>query len=367
MSQAEENAAIEVTDQYSLAESLEQQWNEQEVSEAVEAEEEAEETTDTSSDDDSEEVEESADEETDEEAEDLEESEDQEPDAEEGETLHYENVNELAEALDMSIEDFMENIKITRKIDGVEEEVTLAELRNGNQRDADYRRKTTELAESRKNFDGEVSQVKEKLVQDIQEASQIAATLDQQLLSEFQSIDWNTLEIEDREEWLVQRQKFGERQQQIEVIKAQAKEKLTEYQQQQEQQRKDAERKVREEHGAKLLEVIPEWNDVEVWKADDKAMRSFLSENYGISDSEIDSFYDHRLIKLARDAMKNKGKTAAIDTVKKKVKKLPRIVKPGAKPDKVVAQKRQKQEKRNAFIKKDRHSTEEIANYLLGE
>jgi len=367
MSQADENAAIEVTDQYSLAESLEQGWNEQEAAteevEPVAEIEEAEETTDTNAD---EEVEEETAETSDDEETDLNESEDQEPDAEEGEHFTYETVNDLAEATGQSIEDFLENTKITRKIDGVEEEVTLAELRNGNQRDADYRRKTTELADNRKAFEGEVAQVKEKLTQQIQEANAITATLEQQLLSEYQGIDWNALELEDREEWLVQRQKFGERQNQIETIKQQTQQRLAEQQQELDGQRLEAENKTRQKEGELLLGVIPEWNDQEVWKTDDKAIRTMLSD-YGFNETEVNNLYDHRLIKLARDAMKNQGKTAKIETVKKKVKKLPKLVKPGAKPDKVVVQKKRKQEKRNAFIKKDRHSTAEIANYLLGD
>ena len=370
MSQAD--AAIEqnvTTTTESLAAQLEAGWNEQEAAAAGKAEpiddealEEVEQTTDTSADEDVEANEADADASDDDET-NLEESEEQEPDAEEGENFTYENVNDLAEATGQSIEDFLENTKITRKIDGVEEEVTLAELRNGNQRDADYRRKTTELAESKKAFNGEVEQAKAALAQQVQEAAAITATLEQQLMSEFQSIDWNALELSDREEWLVQRQKFGEKQTQIEAIKQQTQQKLSEHQQEVQNKQLEAENKTRAEHAEMLKTAIPEWSDVEVWKADDKQMRGFLSE-YGFNEAEVANLYDHRLIKLARDAMKNKGKTSKVDATKKMVKKLPKMLKPANKPDKVVLQKKQKQEKRNKFIKKDRHTTEELADFL---
>ena len=93
-------------------------------------------------------------------------------------------------------------------------------------------------------------------------------------------------------------------------------------------------------------------------------MRGFLSD-YGFNESEVSNLYDHRLIKLARDAMKNKGKASQVDATKKMVKKLPKMLKPSNKPDKVVLQKKQQQEKRNKFIKKDKHTTQELADFLL--
>lgn len=365
MSQDAESA-IEVKDEYSLAASLEQGWNEQEAEPEQELPEpkddEALEETDINPDEESEEE---TDEPSDEEETESDESEDQEPEAEEGENFTYENVSDLAEATGQSLEDFLENTKITRKIDGVEEEVTLAELRNGNQRDADYRRKTTELAENRKAFEGEVNKAKEQLGQQFQEAAEITATLEQQLMSEFQSIDWNALELEDREEWLVQRQKFGERQQQIQEIKGQTQQKLSEQQKEIQARQQEERQAYLANQNEMLLTAIPEWSDTSVRESEAKEMSDFLGD-YGFNESEVGAVIDHRLVKLARDAMKNRGKSQTIDTAKKKVKKLPKLVRPGAKPDKVVAQKKQQAQKRNEFIKKDRHSTEEVANFLLG-
>jgi hypothetical protein len=356
MSQDAESA---ITTTESLAAELEQGWNEQE--QPVEAEQE--ETQDISPDEDGE-VEDAEPETSEEDKPDTEESEDQEPEAEDSETPRFETLEEIAEAIDMPLDEFMANIKTTRKIDGVEEEISLAEQRDGNQRDADYRRKTTELAENRKAFEGEIEQTKAKLGQQYQEVAAMTTNLEQQLLGEFQSIDWNALEIEDREEWLVKRQKFGERQQQIEAIKNQSRQQLTEQQQEIQAKQAEARQQAINEQQELLLAAIPEWSDTTTREAERKEMTGFLG-NYGYTEAEVGNVIDHRLVKLVRDAMQNKGKTSQIDIAKNKVKKLPKLVKPGSKPDKAVVKKKAQQDKRKEFIKKDRHSTEELADYFM--
>jgi len=366
MSQAE-NAAIaliEVTDANSLAASLEQGWNEQDTAEPAEVEqEEVEETTDISPDEEEEagEVEtDTSDEDTEE---DLEESEDQEAEAEDSETPQFQTLAEIAEAIDMPLDEFMENIKATRKIDGVEEEVTLAELRNANQRDADYRRKTTAHADNVRAWDTEQAEQKAQLGQQYQEAAAITANLEQQLMGEFNNVDWDGLEREDREEWLVQRQKFGERAQQIETVKTQVGQQLNEQQQELQAKQEAQQNQYLAEQGKLLLDAIPEYADTAYRETSDKEMTAFLGD-YGFSAAEVGNVIDHRLVKLAFDAMKNKGKTSKVDATKKLVRKLPKILKPANKPDKVVLRKKQQQDKRKKFAKKSRHSTTELADFF---
>jgi hypothetical protein len=364
MSQAEKAAIepIEVTNVESAAQEIERRMD---VSEQVQpVDDEAIETEQNLSPD--EEVETETEEtETSEETNELEqESEDQEPGNDEGENFSYENVAQLAEATGQSLEDFMANTMITRKIDGESEEVTLAEVVNGNQRDADYRRKTTDLADNRKAFEGEVNQAKAKLGQQFQEVAAMTTNLEQQLMGEFQGINWNELELNDREEWLVQRQKFGERQQQIETIKNQANQKLSEQQTEIQAKQQEYQQSLDEENTRQLLVNIPEWNDVEVWEKDDKIIRDFLSE-YGYTEKELSTRIDHRLIRLVRDATLSKGKASQIDIAKKLVKKLPKIVKPGSKPDKGVIQRKEKNDKLSNFKKKARHSNQDVAALLL--
>jgi hypothetical protein len=92
-----------------------------------------------------------------------------------------------------------------------------------------------------------------------------------------------------------------------------------------------------QEHLAKeselLLQVIPEWSDPKVREAEDKQMTEFLSK-YGFTEQEVSLVADHRLVKMVYDAFKGKGMTEKVDLAKKKVKTLPKIIKPGTKQDK---------------------------------
>jgi len=366
MSQDAESAieVVEVTDVQSAADEIERRMTASEEPTEEVAEVEEVEDQNLNPDEEAEpEVDEA--ETSDEEETELEqESEDQEPETEESETPDFQNLAEIAEAIGMPLDEFMANIKTTRKINGVEEEVTLAEQRDGNQRDADYRHKTTAHADVVREFNSWSDGEKAKLGQQFQEVAAMTTNLEQQLMGEFNSIDWNALELEDREEWLVQRQKFGERAQQIETVKSQVGQQLNEQQQEIQAKQSEATQLEREENGRLLLDNIPEWQDQEVWKQDDKGMRTLLSD-YGFSEGEVNNSYDHRMIRMVRDLMKLKSKTGKIDVAKKKVKKLPKILKPSMKPDKVSIQGKQKQDARRT-LKKNGNDINEVAKYLEG-
>lgn len=288
------------------------------------------------------EAEEVEDEESDEDSEKAE----QEPEADTDEALGYESVEDLAAALEMSVEDFLKTISIKRKIDGVEEEVTLEELRNGNQRDADYRRKTMEFAEQRKAFEQEVEQVKGQVQEKLHFAEAFVANLEEMLTEEYQGINWNQLELEDKQEWLIQRQKYGEKYQQIQNLKSQLGQQLQERQNEvQQRQQAELEQYVTKEAQA-LVEKLPEWNDEEVRTRDRADMLKYI-EQYGFSEQDMNQIMDHRLLLLVRDASKAVQTQKKVDIAKKKVKTLPKFVKPGVKQSRKEAQQIQQSNRLN--------------------
>lgn len=287
----------------------------------------------------------------------------QEPETEpDEEQATYETIDQLAEALEMTPEEFMESIKISRKIDGVEESVTLAELRNGNQRDADYRRKTTELAEQRKAAQAEVEQNRQVFAQKLREVAAMQTNLENQMIGEYNAIDWNRLELTDREEWLIQRQKFGERQAQLAQFKEQTQQSYADQLRElQEQEQAELQSRLARENEM-LLSKVPEWSDPLTRERENKQIIEFLAD-YGFSGDDVKSVSDHRLVMLIRDAFQSSGRTKQIDVAKAKVKTLPKILKPGAKTDKTVTKQTSELEARKR-LKANGHSTDEIAKYL---
>ena len=286
----------------------------------------------------------------------------EEPEGESQDT--FESVADLAEALGMENDEFLESIKQKVKINGEEMEVNLKDLTAGYQMEQDYRRKTTELSEQRKGFEAEKEQAASQIQSKFQEAEAISANLEQQLMGEYNAIDWNQLELQDREEWLVQRQKFSERAQQIEGAKAQIQSELQQRneQLQAQQQQELQEHLIKEnEH---LLNAIPEWSDNDLRDTEQAEMRSF-AQTYGFSEEESYNIQDHRLMRLLRDAYKGANKNQKIDVVKKKVKTLPKIVKPSVKTDKRASKKRASADSWNKY--KQSGSQDDLTAHLASK
>jgi len=291
-----------------------------EVTQEVETEEIPQEALDETSEteEQTQEVEEEAGEET------------QEATSEEDETPQFNSLEELAEATGMSMDDFMGNIKGKVKIDGVEQEVTLSDLRNGYQMESDYRRKTADLAEQRKAFEKEREELTQELGQKYQEATQVTGFLEEQLMGEYNSIDWNAIRSENPAEFAALKQEYNERYQQIQQLKTTAAEELKQQTQSQQLTLQEQNAALLAEQAQRLKEVIPEFGDPVKAKELKSEIRDFLKVN-GFEETEIDMVVDHRQVLLIRDAMAySKLKSKGVD-VKSKVKTAPKLQKPGKK------------------------------------
>ena len=83
------------------------------------------------------------------------------------------------------------------KVAGQEFEVTLDELRNGYSRDADYRRKTEELSNDRKNFHSQSEKQRQDYSQKLKEVNELMSVAQEQINSEISSADLEALYDED--------------------------------------------------------------------------------------------------------------------------------------------------------------------------
>ena len=83
------------------------------------------------------------------------------------------------------------------KVAGQELDVTLDELRNGYSRDADYRRKTEELSNDRKNFHSQSEKQRQDYSQKLTEMTQILSNAQQELNTDINSADLEALYEED--------------------------------------------------------------------------------------------------------------------------------------------------------------------------
>jgi len=268
-------------------------------------------------------------------------------DESEEEPTKFERLSELAEALEMPLDEFMASIKTTRKVNGEEQEVTLQELLNGNMMEADYRQKTATLAEQRRAFEEQAQAKLQEIEQKAQSALDVTALLENQLSEEYNAVDWNSIRREDPSEYAALQQDFQMRASAIQNMRDQATQQAEFTRKETLEKQVEQHQKMLQEEGAKLLEAIPEWQDPEKAQKGKAEIASYL-KGYGLGDQELNNLTNHISVVIARKAMLYDQMNKTAKVAEKKVSKLPKIMKPGAKKGKAEL----KSAKRNEQLKR---------------
>lgn len=203
-----------------------------------------------------------------------------------------------------------EDPSFTVKVDGEEITVPLSELRAGYSRTADYTRKTTAIAEEKRQFEADSKARDDQYAQEVGRLAQFAQMVvaADPLLAEAQKIDWAKLATDDPIEWA---RKSGQVQARMATLSAV----------QQEVERVTTERtkaRLREEMTL-AQKAIPELADPGKAKALKTEMRGFLTDA-GFNDNEIAGIADHRVLKVVREAMEFRRIKGAQATAKDKIK-----------------------------------------------
>jgi chromosome segregation ATPase len=206
------------------------------------------------------------------------------------------------------------------KVNGETIEVDLEELKAGYQKDADYRRKTEEIAIEKKQLQSEKDRLAKEYSSKIEDLNSLTATLNAEINNELNSQDLDKLFEEDPAEATRLERKLRRRR---ETIKA-SQDKLRRHQQEQFQ-------KVLAEEQRKVAIKYPELSDPEKAPGSFLKMRNYLS-NKGFSEKEISAVYDSRFFDVIMDGVRyvdfaNRPKSNPA----KKIVKPSQVVKPGIK------------------------------------
>jgi len=199
------------------------------------------------------------------------------------------------------------------------EQVTLAKLMDGNLMQADYSRKTGELAQQRKQLEAEFqSKTKEKEAELAAREQRIAEQLAE---IEEPEPDWEAIAEDDSLGWPIQKAKWDKKQ------KARA-DRIKEA----EKQRDEARRQFIQQTAAVAVERMPEWADGK--KFDEGASaRKAAALAAGFTEQEYEQTPDFRIAilleKAARyDAGQSSGKAKSV-AAEKKIAKATKVLKPG--------------------------------------
>ena len=216
----------------------------------------------------------------------------------------------------------------------VTEKVSIKELREGRMRQADYSRKTAELARQREQVREETRKAAEaERVKYVTELQTMHDLVVQTAASELGNVDWNDLATNNAFEYV----RLDNRRKQInttlESIKSKQQEALTKHQAEQKAAMQEAAAKAR----TKLESEIPGWNDALY-----QSLMKAGIEKYGFKQEEVVSMTDPRaFILLHKASLYDQGQSAkTAPSPDKKVVVAPKVVKPGAQREVNQAQQR---------------------------
>lgn len=181
------------------------------------------------------------------------------------------------------------------KANGVEEEVTYEELLRRASAGTDYTKKTQALSAREKELDGEKGQTTKARQEYIDGLKRVEATLE-----ELQpKIDWDKLRRKDPEQFSLEWIAAQERKTALEAVQAKRKQEEAK----QDEESNQALLRKRDEEIVKLKEKIPVLNDLKKGPAYFEKLCSFMRDDLGYTDEEIQMTQDHRLFVNAARAM----------------------------------------------------------------
>lgn len=250
----------------------------------------------------------------------VEDAQEQEPEA----TDNIRTVAELAEALEMSREEFLESITDTFGAAGDEVTVTLSEQLQGYQKDADYRRGTQQLSEAKQ----QAEQLYHSKMAEFEQHHRLLAThlnaTEHLIAGKLEDPAMLLLRQQDPTEWTARNAEIARDLEQVRNARANAAQQYNIHVHTNKQQLKEREQ-------GYLLERMPDFTSANQTQSRD------VMKSIGYGDEEIGEIFDHRLVLAAlemhnlraENAILKGEKETAKDAVKRVKKTIPKLTKPG--------------------------------------
>lgn len=198
---------------------------------------------------------------------------------------------------------------------------------------ADYTRKTQEVAEQRKQIEQGWQQLQQHAAlqqQNLGEYAQLMA-LDGQL-QQFQSVDWNALYDSDPAEFV----RIKEARRDLIDQRTGLANKIGALQQQNMAEQQQHYAKAVDEGQAVLKRDIPNWNTDMA-----KSLNQYAMDKLGFTAEEVNNIIDPRVVKGIHKAYQFDQLKAGKTVTDKKLANLPKVSKPGSQSQKTVAQSRE--------------------------
>lgn len=258
--------------------------------------------------------------------------------------------------------EWFNSLSVPVKIDGEVAKAKISDMVASYQTQEAANKRLVEAKEKAKVQNQALAEKGEQLKSQFAAVAGILEQSEKLLTADIAKIDWEALRQQDPAEWSAKRQDFAERKAQIDQLKAGAVAEYQKHNHLSKAEQDESKRAVLLQEHERLLEKIPAWKDAKVRETETKKVSNYLL-NQGLSQEEIAEASDHRLVNLAYKAMLFDESMAKVDTAKKKVVTIPKMMKSGTvkPPDQI------NQEKRAKLMDKLRKTgSEEVAMQLLG-
>lgn len=146
------------------------------------------------------------------------------------------------------------------------------------------------------------------------------------------NINWQQLRQDDPAEYSARKAEVAERRQEIDKLKNDAVGSYQEATAEQQQESSERLKTYLATEREALLSAIPEWRNQDKATAERTELVTYLSQS-GFDQKDIMGATDHRLVLMARKAMLYDKAQTKVDAAKKKLTKVPKVLKPGAGSD----------------------------------
>lgn len=219
-------------------------------------------------------------------------------------------------------------VLVNAKVDGEIVQAKLTDLVKSYQLESHIQRKSQELASQKKQIEESINSARQMIDQKLTQASSLTNYLEQQIISEYNSINWEQLKQTNPTEFVLKRQEFAERAQAVEKAKTLILQEKQQKDQELLQQEQEQFRQYLQSQAEQMIAKNPTWAIPEEREKAVGEITNFLTSTYGFSAEDLNHVSDHRLVTLIQDAMAyHKGKKAVVNKVNAKV--VPKFQKPG--------------------------------------
>ena len=213
-------------------------------------------------------------------------------------------------------------LSVQLKVNGKIEEVALGEALDAQQYGRANDEKSRELAEQRKAFEAQQKEVEQQLLLRAQQTQALTAQLQQQLLKEYQAIDWDRLRQVDPAEWVAKQREFEVRANEVQQFVHSASQMNQQAMQEQDARHKAERQQYLIQQRDVLIAERPEWKDPEVMRSSLTAIREGAMKHFNVPEERLENVTDAFEVKILEAAIAHmEGKSVA----EKKVANVPKM------------------------------------------